>query len=421
MKATKFLRGSVALRARALGIFAVAVLAGGCLRADTAAVQRPTTAAEFEQQMEALRARLNIPGMSAAVARDGAIIWAAGLGYADRERGVRADTNSVYQLASLTKPYAATVVLQLVEQGLLDLDTPIHEFGVETDGADTVRLWHVLSHTASSAPPGTGYRYDAHLYGELGTVIASVTGRPFAVELAERVIRPLDLRHTGPNPHDARGALTRSGLDASAIEDNLVTGYARAWGRRLWPTGLFGPMRTMAHPTSFHTSAGLVASAPDVARFSMALYDGRLLSSELQARAWSPVVTPAGDTLAHGLGWFVQEHEGVRLVWYYGHWFGSSALIVKVPGRRLTFVVLANSDGLSRWRSLGDHADVLRSPAARLFLDTFVTGDLAKAGPASSTGTSFFAPPARRFDLARDFSSFQPSSHGGSQTYGAPR
>jgi CubicO group peptidase (beta-lactamase class C family) len=366
---------------RILGILFAGFLSVACVRSETAAVQRPPTLGEFEQQMEDLRARLHIPGMSAAIARDGAIIWAAGFGYADHERRVQADTNSVYQLASLTKPYAATVVLQLVDQGLLDLGTPIQELGVETDRSDTVRLWHVLSHTTLSSPPGTGYRYDAHLYGELGTVIASVTGQPFSVELAERVIRPLDLRHTGPNPHDARGSLAHSGLDASVIQSNLVTGYARAWGRRLWPTGLLGPMRPMQHPTAFHTSAGLVASAPDVARFSVALDEGRLLSSSLQARAWSPLVTPAGDTLPHGLGWFVQEHDGVTLVWYYGHWFGSSSLIVKVPEDRLTFVVLANSDGLSRWRSLGDHADVLRSPAARMFLDAFVTAGPVNALP----------------------------------------
>jgi CubicO group peptidase (beta-lactamase class C family) len=363
---------------RTVSILAAVLLSAGCGRPDTA-TEPPSTLGEFELQLEALRVRLAIPGMSAAIAHDGDIIWAAGFGHADSERGVPADTHSVYQLASLTKPYAATVALQLVDEGLLDLDAPLNELGVEMDGGDAIRVWHVLSHTTTS-PPGTAYRYDAWLYGELGTVIAGVTGRPFSVELAERVIRPLGLRHTGPNPHDARGALAESGLDSSVIKGNLVTGYARAWGRRMWPTGLLGPMRPMDHPTAFHSSAGLVASAPDVARFSMALDEGRLLSDSLQARAWSPIVTQAGDTLPHGLGWFVQDHDGVRLLWYYGHWFGSSSLIVKVPERRLTFVVLANSDGLSRWRSLGDHGDVLRSPAARLFLAAFVTDEVISTG-----------------------------------------
>jgi hypothetical protein len=58
-------------------------------------------------------------------------------------------------------------------------------------------------------------------------------------------------------------------------------------------------------------------------------------------------------------------------VWHYGHGFESSSLIVKIPAARVTFVILANSDGLSRWRSLGDRADVLASPAARLFLNWY--------------------------------------------------
>ena len=70
-----------------------------------------------------------------------------------------------------------------------------------------------------------------------------------------------------------------------------------------------------------------------------------------------------------GLGWFVQETRGHRLVWHYGHGLESSSLIVKIPERRVTFVVLANSDGLSRWRRLGDDADVTASPAATLFLN----------------------------------------------------
>jgi CubicO group peptidase (beta-lactamase class C family) len=347
-------------------ILAVAAVATGCQHAG------PVTADGFELELEGLRERLNIPGMAAVVARDGEIVWAAGFGLADVGRGEPADTGSIFQLASLTKPFAATVVLQLVDDGLLDLDAPLAEFGIETD--DDIRIWHALSHTTGS-PPGTAYRYDARLFAELGSVMEAVTGRALAAEVAARVIRPLDLRSTAPNPHDERGAMARSGLDAAFIEERLVTGYAPAWGRRVWPTGLAGPVRPMAHPTAFHASAGLVASAPDVARFAMALDEGRLLSDSLRARSISPIITPAGDTLPHGLGWFVQHHGDVMLVWYYGHWFGSSSLIVRVPEKRLTFVALANSDGLSRWRRLGDHANVLRSPAARAFLQAYVDLD----------------------------------------------
>ncbi len=345
----------------------------------------PATLEEFEAELEALRQRPRVPGMSAAIAQDGRVVWAQGFGWADRERGVPADPESIYHLASLTKPFAATVLLQLVDEGRLDLDAPVSDFGIQMESSATVRVWHLLSHT-SSAPPGTRYRYDGYAFGELGKVIEGVTGRSFAVELTDRIIRPLQLRHTAPNPHDARRALAASALDPAPIERKLVREYAPAWGRSLWPSGLFGPIRPMDYPTAFHTSAGLVASAPDVARVSIALDEGRLLSDSLRGRAMTPVVTPAGDTLPYGLGWFVQEHRGVTLAWHYGQWFSSSSLIVKVPERRLTFVLLANSDGLSRLRRLGDHGNLLRSPAATLFLNAFVFGEAPLAIGSDGSG-----------------------------------
>ncbi len=365
-------------------LLSASLLLSGCHRGDVAGARsEPATLAEFEQELDALRERLRIPGMSAAIAQDGEVVWARGFGWADREGGVPAGPESIYHLASLTKPFASTVLLQLVEEGRLDLDAPVSEFGIQMESDDTVRVWHLLSHTSSS-PPGTRYRYDGYAFGELSKVVEDVSDRSFAAELTDRVIRPLQLRHTAPNPEDERGAFGESGLDRTAIERNQVREYAPAWGRSIWPSGLVGPMRPMERPTSFHTSAGLVASAPDVARFSIALSEGALLSDSMRALAMRPVVTPAGDTLPYGLGWFVQEQSGVTLVWHYGQWFSSSSLIVKVPARRLTFVLLANSDGLSRLRRLGDHGNLLKSPAATAFLDTFVFGNTGFTNSAAS-------------------------------------
>ena len=62
------------------------------------------------------------------------------------------------------------------------------------------------------------------------------------------------------------------------------------------------------------------------------------------------------------------------MVWHFGYGYESSSLIVKLPDQQVTFVALANSDGLSRGRRLGDRADVLLSPAAALFLNWYSAG-----------------------------------------------
>lgn len=351
------------------------------------------TTADLARELEALRIRLRIPGMSVAIAEGDRIVWARGFGLANVERSVTAGPDTIYHLASVTKPFGTTVVLQLADESRLSLEAPLSEFGIVLERTAPVRVWHVMSHT-SRDPPGTSYRYDGDAFGMLDTIVERVTGNSFASELTNRIIRRLGLRHTAPNPrqedialagpwawyldasrinHGQRGraALTfgDSGLDRASIESGLATGYARRWGRWIWPAGLFGPMQPTPHGITLFAGGGLVGSAPDVARFSMALDAGRLLTADTLARAYTPVVAPSGRILPCGLGWFVQRQQNMTLVWHYGQMFEASTLVVKIPERRLTFVALANSDGLSRWRRLGDTGNVLASPAAMLFLN----------------------------------------------------
>jgi CubicO group peptidase (beta-lactamase class C family) len=351
---------------------------------------RVDTLEDLERGMEGLRASLRIPGMSVAIAENECVVWARGFGMGNLERGILAREDTIYHLASLTKPYASTVLLQLAEEGRLDLNAPVSQFGIAMERSTPVEVWHLLSHT-SDEPPGTRYRYDGNAFGSLTQVIERTTGQPFARELTNRIIQPLGLTHTGPNPGDphgfwslfasldvsgddvarARSELAASGVERRQIEVALAQGYARSWGRWIWPTGLFGPMRPIPHGFTLSATSGLAASAPDVARFSMALDEGRLLSDAMRARGWTPPSAPDGRPLPYALGWFVQENRQYDLVWHYGHGLESSSLIVKIPEHRVTFVVLANSDGLSRWRGLGDSADISGSPAAALFLNWY--------------------------------------------------
>jgi CubicO group peptidase (beta-lactamase class C family) len=350
------------------------------------------TLATLEQELEALRTRLRIPGMTATIAEDGRVLWARGFGMANVERRVPAREATMFHLASLTKPYASTVALQLVEQGRLELDAPVSRFGITLERSSPVTVRHLLSHT-SGDPPGSRYRYDGNAFGTLTQTIERASGQPFSRVLAERIIRPLGLTDTGPNPGDpngfnsmlmslevssediqrARAEFAASGVDRPRITTALAQGYARSWGRWFWPSGLLGPMRPTPHGFTLSATSGLAASAPDVARFSIALDEGRLLSEDMRALAWTPASDRDGLPLPYALGWFVQQHRGHKLAWHYGHGLESSSLIVKIPDRRVTFVILANSDGLSRGRSLGNDADLSASPAATLFLNWYST------------------------------------------------
>lgn len=322
----------------------------------------------FPARLDALRIHLRIPGIGVAIAKDGRVVWSRGLGQADMESGRLATGATPFHLASLTKPFASTILMGLVEEGLVDLDDPASDYGVIIPGSRGITVRHLLTHT-SEGVPGSGYSYNGSRFANLDQVIRSAAGRSFGELLVERIVDPLNLRNSAPNPKD-EGAFALSGLDRGEFLSAMAPGYEVRGSE----------IRPREHPDYFGTAAGLVASAEDVAAFSVAIDQGRFLSPETWERVFTPTVSNSGETLPYGLGWFIQDHQGVRLQWHYGYWTTNSSLIVRAPDKGLTFVVLANTPGLSSPYGLGIDNNVLRSEAARLFVDAFVLGNEALPG-----------------------------------------
>jgi CubicO group peptidase (beta-lactamase class C family) len=167
------------------------------------------------------------------------------------------------------------------------------------------------------------------------------------------------LQRTAPNIQDpANFALM--GLDLAEFRRNLAKPYA-VNGSGTAPGN---------YPGLFGVAAGLISSANDVARYSMAIDRNAFLRAETQAQAF----TQMSPGVPYGLGWFVQTIGGVKVVWHYGLWTANSSLIIKVPSKGLTFVALANSDTLTSTVNLGD-GDLMVSPIAREFVNGFVIGN----------------------------------------------
>ena len=338
-------------------LFLIAIVVAGChTPPDKSSPAASPDFKRLEARLERERKRWRVPGMSAAVAQDGLILWSRGFGYADLAKQKVATADTVYHLASLTKPFAATVLLQLVQEGRLDLDSPVSDYNIELKSPGTIRVRHLLTHT-SEGMPGETYRYSGNRFGQLDKILTGVTGHSFAQELSNRILEPLSLTNTCPNPESPQSC-REARRDAEEFRRRLAQGYK--------PDGVT-PVDYKQH---FVTAAGLVSTVGDVVRFSHALDTNELLKPETLDLMFTPAVTSSGKRLLYALGWFVQEHRGVRLFWHYGWWVGDSALIVKVPERKLTFVLLANSDGLSREFGLGRDDNALRSPFARAFLES---------------------------------------------------
>jgi CubicO group peptidase (beta-lactamase class C family) len=338
-------------------------------------------AATLAARFDSLRRERRIPGLAVVILRDTTVILARGFGLADVEKRVPVTPETPFNLASVAKPISAVVALRLAADGVLDLDRPMRryqgfaEFCADVRGeggiffrdyaceGDRLTLRHVLSMTANGEP-GTRFWYNPPSYSWASRPMAEVAGKPFSALVDSLVFRPAGMVESA---RIHRRLPLRADLAA-----RLATPY------HIDSAGAV-VVSDPPPPQGDGAAGGVIASARDLARFDVALADGRLLAPEWRAKLWTPARTPSGVALPYGLGWFLAEVGGRRLAWHTGLWEGQySALYLKVlgdtPAERLTLILLANSEGL-RWASRLDEAAIERSPFATAFLAAFPPGN----------------------------------------------
>jgi CubicO group peptidase (beta-lactamase class C family) len=321
----------------------------------------------FERYLESLRRSLHIPGISGVILRDGRTVWQRGFSFADADGRVPATPDTLYDIASLTKTFTSTLLLQCVERGTLSLDEPMSRYSsaIPEAGA-TVR--HVLTHT-SQGIPGATYRYDGDRFAALTSVVDACQARPFRQVLAASILDRAAMTGSVPG-HD----LDLPTPALAALFDAPTLGrYASSVQRLALPytSSRSGFTRADYPPRGISASAGLLSSVVDLARYDAAIDANVFISRESQELAWTNAVSTTGKVLPYGLGWFVQQEHGVRLIWHYGQWSQYSALYLKAPARGLTLILLANSGGLSETFPMAA-GDVMASPFAKAFVRIFI-------------------------------------------------
>src|SRR5579872_2714233 len=143
--------------------------------------------AAFVAGLDSIKAGLRIPAMEAGVMQAGSVLL---------EKGFGVPSTAVFRVASITKTFTSTLIMQLVGKGRLNLDSGIIRYGVDLGNPDiTVR--ELLTHT-SEEKPGSWFSYNGYRYGRLGAIIARVAGKPYYQLLMENIVKPLDLYSTAP-------------------------------------------------------------------------------------------------------------------------------------------------------------------------------------------------------------------------------
>jgi CubicO group peptidase (beta-lactamase class C family) len=300
----------------------------------------------------------NVPSVSVAVAQHGKIIWEQSFGWADREHQISASPDTMYSLASISKPLTATALMTLVQAGRVRLDAPINSYldaaklrarvGNERDA--TVR--RVANHTSGlplhaqffysdeglQAPtedetilrygnlvtvPGEHFQYSNLGFGILGYIISRVSGEAFEEYMHNHVFLRLGMLHT-----------------AVGIPDELRA-YAAA---RYDSAGTPIPYYITSHPGA----SEIYSSAHDLIRFAMFSLKDHLegQSSILSDQVISEMQNPTAHVSTeqqYGIGWFIEDRGGIRSINHSGSMPGVSTDLVLVPSADLAVVVLINT------------------------------------------------------------------------------
>jgi CubicO group peptidase (beta-lactamase class C family) len=306
--------------------------------------------------------KAGVPALSIALVDDQQLVWAEGFGSADRERRVPATPETVYQIGSITKIINAFAVMQLVEQGRMDLDRPItdylpefcmctrwpqaapitprallcHHAGLPTyllkgffSDRSLTDLLHELQDEHLAFEPHSVFNYSNLGPDLLGLAVERLTGLSYAEAVQRQLLAPLDMRHTGFAPDGTSGARLAHGY----VHDTPVN-----------PT----PVRDVP-------AGGLYSNVLDLARFMRCVFAGgaldgaRVLGENTVRSTFEPQYPgrPLDFGQRFGLGWMLSglpiEGGGLQ-AWHNGGTKAFLSQLALLPERKLGVVVLANAD-----------------------------------------------------------------------------
>ena len=362
----RFLKLAFAVSTAAIAVTALGQT-GLPARPASTTINIPADPTGFTLDVKRTAELLKLPGYTVAVVQAGKIIYRLNGGDADVQEHIPVTDSTLFSLASVTKSFSAVMMMQYEEEKKISLDDYLLSYPLDTSkyvpstiDANT-RLKHVLSMTSGDVP-GMTFDYSGWRYSFLSGVFEQETHleakAAYEHEVESRILGPLKLSNTFDG-------YPESPTDLSM---RVAHGY----------TLEAGPLGFSHKPVAYDAgnyypgpAAGLFSTVDDLAAYTTALDENRLISRQRYEEMTSPFVSPDGRTMPYGYGWMTQMFQGLKLHWVYGEGRADSALLLRVPERNLTLIMLANSADPSSAARLHD-GNILRSPIAIAFLKYFV-------------------------------------------------
>lgn len=311
------------------------------------------TVDRLNQYIDACSEHLQFNG-SVLVKHEGQTLVSRGVGLANFEHQVPNTPQTVFRIGSITKQFAAMLILQQVQAGKLKLDDPINQYLSDPpDAWGPITIHHLLCHTSGifnftnsldyltkqsnlgrpdkqvlamfrdkplQFAPGEKHEYSNSGYILLGLILEKVTGQKFDAQLKQRIFEPLQM--------------TSSGCDRAApLVPHRAQGYARQAGKLA--NALYIDMQGV------YAAGAILSTVEDLGRWDQALREHTLLSPELTEKMFTPVL----DNYGYGM---LRDNVPSRTqYWHNGGINGFHSMFVHCPQSRSCSVVLCNfEDGL---------------------------------------------------------------------------
>ena len=310
-----------------------------------------------------------IPGLTAAVVHDGDVVYAGAHGVRRLGEDEELTPQHVFHFASVSKPFVATAIAQLVEQGKLNLEDPVTRslpyFTLSDERFRDITIRQMLNHTSGMPDvedyewgdpefddgaaernvramaserllwaPGGGWRYSNMAFDALGDVIAKASGMSFEAYVRANILEPLGMDHTS--------------FIYPEIDETLRT--AGHVGDPAQASGVY-PYNRRHAPSSTLNSSVLDMSRWMLVNLNRGELDGRrILRAESQELLWTPTTAkPAGTVplpraLQIGLAWAIGEHAGHRTVFHGGRDTGFRSYVLLLPDDGIGIVLASNWD-----------------------------------------------------------------------------
>ncbi len=344
--------------------------------------------ADYREVVEALTPLIEhelqekgIPSISVALVDDQQIVWAQGFGLEDPTSKVAATASTVYRVGSVSKLFTDVGVMQLVEQGKLNLDAPVtdyvpdfhpqnpfgkpitlrelmshrsglvreppvgHYFDSHPPGLDDVV--HSLNETTLIYPPGTHTKYSNAGITVVGYILQQRAGRPFAPYLKEAVLEPMGMHTSGFEPTPD---LTRNLAKASIWTYDGRLFLAPTFNLGIFPAG------------------SLYTTVTDLGKFESVLFaggrgpGGQIVSPSTLEEMWTPQFASADHPTRFGIGFALGKLDGHRQVGHDGAIYGFATSLDALPDDKLGAVAVATLDSSN---AVTDH---IANEALRLML-----------------------------------------------------